>query len=315
MPLAKKDIPFVWARLPRAGLGNKLFVWARAYAFSALNQLPLSVSGWDHLQIGPLLRRERSLRRYGQSFRPSPRVSLFQRLKLLTGLPQIHEPGLISLSHADEHAAYVFSEIPHWRDMFGTLHPFRDLIRQSFYDMLSPHLHAELTSAPKPLIAVHVRQGDFRPLKPGEDFARVGSVRTPLDYFVDLITGIRRVCNRVIPVTIFSDGRPADLAPLLALESTELAQTYPDVLDLVLMSSSRLLICSAGSTFSYWAAFFADAPILLHPDHIHAPIRPADVNQHFFEGGVDGMAPDIWPELLKNNISNAFFAAETDHYN
>ena len=43
-----KDTPFSYchAELPKAGLGNKLFVWAKALALSRLNELPLVVSGW-----------------------------------------------------------------------------------------------------------------------------------------------------------------------------------------------------------------------------------------------------------------------------
>jgi hypothetical protein len=43
------------ARLPNAGLGNKLFIWAKAYMFSRLNGIPLRVTGWVQLQKGSVL--------------------------------------------------------------------------------------------------------------------------------------------------------------------------------------------------------------------------------------------------------------------
>src|SRR5262245_58768639 len=55
----------VLALLPNAGLGNKLFVWAKAGVFAHLNRLNSMVIGWTYPKIGPLLRGERSLRMYG----------------------------------------------------------------------------------------------------------------------------------------------------------------------------------------------------------------------------------------------------------
>ena len=48
----------VHAKLPRTGLGNKLTVWARAVVFAHNNNLPLITTGWWHIPIGTILRRE-----------------------------------------------------------------------------------------------------------------------------------------------------------------------------------------------------------------------------------------------------------------
>jgi hypothetical protein len=66
MKLEKK--PVVVADLPRAGLGNILFVWAKALIFSRLNNLPLEIIGWDKFKLGPWLRGERSKRDYSGSW-------------------------------------------------------------------------------------------------------------------------------------------------------------------------------------------------------------------------------------------------------
>jgi hypothetical protein len=58
---------------------------------------------------------------------------------------------------------------------------------------------------------------------------------------------------------------------------------------------------SAGSTFGYWAAFFSEAAVLLHPQHIHAPIRPADVNSRLFEGPTPAGVAEC-STLLRDNI-------------
>ena len=143
--------------------------------------------------------------------------------------------------------------------------------------------------------------GDFRHLQAGENFAQVGLVRTPLVYFIDLIRDIRQIAGKELHVTVFSDGEAEELAPLLAISGVQRANHNPDIVDLLLMAQSQLIICSAGSTFSYWASFLSEAPVLLHPDHIHQPLRPDDVNERYFEGGIRE-SPDRWPSLLRQNI-------------
>jgi hypothetical protein len=62
------------------------------------------------------------------------------------------------------------------------------------------------------VVAVHVRRGDFRSLRVGEDFAHVGLVRTADQYFADLIEQIRHVSGWDLPVTVFSDGTDDEIA-------------------------------------------------------------------------------------------------------
>jgi len=59
-------------------------------------------------------------------------------------------------------------------------------------------------------------------------------------------------------------------------------------------------VTSAGSTFSYWSGFLADAPLIMHPDHIYAPIRPVSINERFYEGP---LIPDNQPDLIVKNIT------------
>ena len=59
----------VVALLPTAGLGNKLFVWAKAEVFAMLNDMSNDTMGWTWPKIGPILRNERNLRMYGRYIR------------------------------------------------------------------------------------------------------------------------------------------------------------------------------------------------------------------------------------------------------
>lgn len=293
---------FCYAHLPRAGLGNMLLVWARALVYAYRSGSPLMTSSWTKLRVGPLLRRERSSRRYGSYFKPLHRISKPIRWWVLLTFPRIEEPSL-ELSHLGSHSRvlYVFRRIPHWSDYFGEIRGHREFVRAKLYESLSDRYLESIDRIEPPIVGVHVRCGDFRELRPGEDFSRAGLVRTPMSYFQEVIRSIRTIHGSEVPVTVFSDGHDDELAALLAMPNVWRAASNPDIVDLLLLSKSRLVVASAGSTFGYWAGFLADAPLILHPDHVYAPFRPDSVNRQFYEGGPRQPA-EAWPTLLKQNI-------------
>lgn len=295
---------YCYAKLPRAGLGNMLFVWARARIFAQLNDLPFAVSSWKHFNIGTFLRRERSKRIYAGYFSGTEEWGTLKSSWMLRNYTQVIEPPVAPLACGATHkTVYIFNQIPHWDNFFRDIKPQRQFIREEFYRVLAPVHRETVECASPPIIGVHVRQGDFRPLRIGEDFAQVGAVRTPLKYFEDVINNIRQVHGSSLPVTIFSDGHDHELAPLLEMPNVVRAEKNADVGDLLLLSASRIIVTSAGSTFSYWSAFLSDSPVIMHPDHIHASLRPVEVNKRFYEGAAVGAA-EAWPPLLQRNIKD-----------
>jgi hypothetical protein len=290
-----------WARLPNSGLGNKLFVWARAFTFSRLNKLPLVVTGWVKFQKAPIMAGG-DLRLYWNYFRSVREVSAFKRFWLRRSASVVCEPSIGAIATPTDPTIYEFSCIPHWSNMFGDLKPHREEVRDALLAMLTPARRRELAGAPKPQICVQVRMGDFRQLKPGEDFAKVGGVRTPLVYFTSLIQGIRKLHGTELPVLVVTDGKPGDLQELLCLPHVTMAPGNTKIVDILMMAKSKILIPSVGSTFGYWAGFLGDCAVIMHPDHIHEQIRPSSVNERFYEGPATG-PPDRWPNLLKANIA------------
>lgn len=182
-----------------------------------------------------------------------------------------------------------------------SLRDCRDLVKELIWSKLRPSLRLRVMQAPAPVVAVHIRLGDFRELKPGEEFRKVGSTRTPLDYFISTIEQIRVCHGADLPVTVFTDGYPSEIRSVLNLPAVLLATQSTPIVDLLLMSRAGLIVTSAGSTFGYWAGFLADAPVILHPDHIHAPHRPKWINERYFEGPAVGPC-ETWPDLLVRNI-------------
>jgi hypothetical protein len=193
--------------------------------------------------------------------------------------PLIEQHPINSISNT-----YLFSNCSEWGDYFAGLKEHRQLVLNLFWKILLPSIKKQVDAKESPQIGIHVRLGDFRKLRDGENFKQVGLVRTPEEYFVDTIYKIRKIHGIKTPVSIFTDGHKYELEKLLNLDNISIIEGNSDIVDLLLLSKSKVIICSAGSTFSYWAGFLSDSPIILHPEHIHAKIR---LEHHLFEGTLD----------------------------
>jgi hypothetical protein len=100
---------------------------------------------------------------------------------------------------------------------------------------------------------------------------------------------------------VFSDGSDGELGPLMAVENVHRAPAMVDVGHLAHMTRAKIIVASAGSTFSMWAGFLSDAALILHPDHIHAPIRPVDLHDRLYEGpAVENL--NEWNETLIKQV-------------
>lgn len=280
---------FVVCKLPKAGLGNQLFPLMKALVFARLNGVSASVIGYHQVKLGPYIRGERSKRNYlGYfTFEKTLFAETWDRIRInflsRTGYRVIEEPDLTVIDRS-HNAIYVFSRMPHWTDYFAQLKDFRPLVIELFWDAIRPSIIQQLGSVVPHKIGVHVRLGDFRKLKAGEDFAKVGAVRTPLNYFTEVVGKIRQVHGTSLEVGIFTDGKREELADILKLENVDVVNGKNDILDMLLLSKSKVIITSAGSTFSYWAGFISDALLIMHPEHLHASLRPVGLDFDVYEG-------------------------------
>jgi hypothetical protein len=150
-------------------------------------------------------------------------------------------------------------------------------------------------------IGVHIRMGDFRKLNVGEEF-KGGHVRTPESYFINIINGIRHLFGEDIKVNVFTDGYKNEFETIFNLKNIEMIEGNNDLIDMLLLSKSKIIVISTGSTFSYWAGFLSNAPMIMHPDHIHASIRNINKNDNIFEGSYDNAISSL--KLMKDEKRN-----------
>ncbi len=270
------------SRMPSAGLGNKLFCWAAGMVFSKKNNCAHYITGLTRLHVGPFVRREKSKRFYKGYFLNERLISPFSTL--------LWPKYVIPQKHCDQKinkpGVYYFEEIPHWKDHFVTLKNYRPIIKEAFWKTLTSKIISKVNGYSTPVIGIHIRMGDFRTLTEGEDFSKTGGARTPLDYFESAINKIRNILGDHTPVSVFSDGKNEELSQILNLKNVKRVPDDLDIVHLALLSKSKVIIMSAGSTFSFWAGFLSDGILVNHYQHLHAPFRPESFNKQMYEGGI-----------------------------
>ncbi len=295
----------VVCRLPKAGLGNHLYPLMNALVFGRLNNLPVIIIGYHHLKIGPYLRKEKIKRKYNGYFTFQKNIigETIDRARVYIYAKRFEtmkEPPVEKIAGpVPSNKLYLFEKLPTYHNYFIHLKGHRELVKELLYSVINPAILAEVEKSPKPVIGVHIRMGDFRKLKQGEDFSRVGHVRTPEHYFIDVVNAIRKINGKSLPVSLFTDGYRHEFEEIFSLDNITMIEGNADIVDLLLLSRSSILVAANGSTFSYWAGFLADAPLIKHPDHLYAAFRPDEINGHFYEGPL--LHDNIDP-LLKKNI-------------
>lgn len=270
--------------LPRYGLANKLITWAKAWVWCNNNNVDLHTNGWVHFPIGSILRKENRLRWYQGFFKSDKRVHFRFWHKEQT-IKSINDQPLSGIKR------FGFKATPYISDL-KELQTFQHQIKNAFYDMISQEQINKCNQQEVPIIGVHIRRGDF---------VKTGS-SVHLDYYINTIEKIRKISKKELPVTVFSDGFECELLPVLSLPNTKLFKSVNDLVDLLVLSKSRILITSLSSSYSYWAAFFSDGIIIHHPKTWVKQCRPDSINNSVFEGLVNWDSE--LPELLKKNMAD-----------
>ena len=248
-----KSIVFI--KLPKAGLGNKLIIWAHGINFSESNDLTNYVFGWFDFKIGPILRNEKKKRLYFGFFKKTKLDFLFF-YKLLF-FKKVYNPIYFSQT---KKIIYIFDTLPEFPNYLVGIEHNRDLIRKQFYNIINPKHFSYFSKLECPILSVHIRRSDFK-INANIEVGSICNTQTPLTYFKDKIFEFRKKYNSTLPVTVFTDGNYNEIRDLLLLEDVKLARKNIDIIDILLMANSKYLITSPGSTFSLWAMFISKAEI------------------------------------------------------
>lgn len=259
---------FVYVDLPKAGLGNKLIVWGRAFKFAKENNLNLHRNSWFYFNLGPWLRRERKKRTYFYYFSSWKFKSIILTI-IISFIPKkfiIWNPSRIE--NNNNFRIYFFKWDDYFYDFFLDNFKNKNLLNDGLLLELTSKIRIKVKKLSGPEIGVHIRRGDWK----------YSSWWIYNAYYIKRIKEIRlKTGIENLPVTIFSDGREDELKDILQLDNVSIAKNSEDIVDMFQLSLSKYIILSRGSSFGYWAAFLSESIVILHPeDEINKIIEVAN---------------------------------------
>jgi hypothetical protein len=271
IPMRARTTPWIYPSLPGgpdygiiriagAGIGNCLYVYFHAVVLAKQANGRLIAPTWSSVKIGPLLRMERSLRRYGTMFcaHPDEAHGPMKAVRLASLWPG-HTRIQLGIGQTASVAPAGLTIVQAKEFSFEGLHQHRTMIRDRLLEILSTPPAVRPNWGAGDYAAAHIRLGDFVQEQPEQiQTGRVPNMRISLTWYEQVIRRVRSVFPD-LPICIFSDGREQELAEILALEGVSLRREPTDIADLLALAQAKLLIGS-NSTFSRWAAFLGDMP-------------------------------------------------------
>ena len=247
-------------RLGGAGLGNLLFLWARAVALSYTYNLRLVSPTWRTIKVGPLLRGERDKRWYWDLFHGrSHYIRGFDKLKALTR-PRITEQDYLD-TQSKESVGQKLVVCQGARALFTPFLANAETVRQELWAITRDKHKPHGVEALRKTAVVNIRLGDFLPatmedVEQGKDNRRV-----PMDWYLRLVELLRSAISDSMPILVVSDGSESDLAEIMSLPHTRRLDSTSAIEQLLAIGSAGVLIAS-GSTFSMWGSFIGGMPVI-----------------------------------------------------
>jgi hypothetical protein len=299
--LMMRSSTFCYSTLPNAGLGNRLFPWARSIVYSHLHGVQRLATLWWNIKIGPVLRRESDWRWYfGQFQRSRSELGFIASGLIRLTQPCLNEPTELTLAPTRTGVVSFANML----GCFAQLNPYHELINKELLHSIIPkwakHGHGE----PIAPIAIHIRRGDFKTVASLEDLKTTGSARTPLDWFIETLRLVRRQAGRDVPAMVMTDGSKEELAQLYAEPNTTAVTTGSAIGDLLALSRAKFLIGSGGSTFSLWGAFLSQCPAVFVPGQ--DPVWYNFKNQSgWYVGVLDPWKPEVildWKAIVRERF-------------
>lgn len=247
---------YVYCRTTRAGLGNELFPVIRAALIADDRGIAELEPVWIRPRLGPMIRGERDKRRYHTLFKRPGARAIAVRALVLFAAQRFDESDQKIRGGLPGHGVIVVT------GMGGCFEDFQG--RHSLVlSKLESRSRNHSTRQNSANVAMHVRLGDFSGAANSGVIGRNES--TSIDWFIDVAVAI---VDSGLAVTVFSDGKDSELAPLLSVPSVSRAPSGTALSELFDMSGHAFIVGS-GSTYTAWGAFLADKPLLLFPGTNH----------------------------------------------
>jgi hypothetical protein len=286
------------AIIPRYGLGNCLFPWARAEIFAHRTGARMLRPCWFKPKVGPYIRREPDKRAYW---------TLFQGSDYLSGIEWYRARWLLS-SHRERAEWYnERSESPSdglciftgmTRPDAAPKHFFKGIagneafLLTRFLRMARRETYVSVFD-PDPYIAIHLRRGDLALSLKGRHPANV-----PDGWYADALRVVRTLPElRDVKVKLITDTESHEVEALRRVDGVQVVDFGNAVGNLMALAGACLLIGTGYSTYSQWAAFFGGMPVIYSPNYIPPSCRPGINDQY------EGQLGKAVPRKLADDLS------------
>jgi len=283
-----------------AGLGTRLFPWAKSKIFSQQHQIPMLYPQWVQPRLGPLLRGGIDLHCYTTQIlllnlfykQPDEVGGLKRQLLQRKAKKQLVAEGFEFFIDQVKDKEDVILQFKLDEGYFETLHGFDQFLLQHLRSMTKKRwlkLADDVGDVP---IAINVRCGnDFREAKTEQDYYTKGAIKSPLQWYMDSLTSVREAIGYAAKAIVVSDGTPEQLQGLLDMENVVFHRPGCAISDLLLLSRAQIFIASGGSSFSAWASFLGQMPTISHPGQSLTWFKAQ--NRHgYYVGEFSPAAPD-----------------------
>lgn len=242
-----------------AGLGNKLFPWARGVVFAQENNFRMIDPIWFSPRGAAVTRGginyAKAIKKiwlYNNFIKRATDVSTFKNLLL-------SKNTFISCSDLnDANNQLALHKNADFLFRWNTNHDFADLlshralITAALNEIAHPKSKAFVQQqSDKAFIGINIRTGkDFI----NKHSNKKGYLQTEMDWFVEALREIRKT-HTDLPALVVSDGGNNELKKILEEPNTTLLDSSNAIEDLLVLSHSTILLGSGNSTFSAWASF------------------------------------------------------------
>jgi len=253
------------ADLGRYGLGHRLLAWARCVIWCQQTGAQMLAPNWLGFPIGPWIRKEPDKRLYFPLFRSDAYISGWRRMQVLMSASRVDALQLADAGPNQRGARVVVLKNAVSGDAdryFPTFLGHHELLLRELRRMTRPKFLPAANNVPH--IAIHVRLGDFLKVSEAQIKAGAHNVRLPIEWYGDVLTGLRERLGSTVPAVVYSDGSDDNLGPLLAINNVMRAPGGTAITHMLSMSQAALLI-GTGSGMSLWASFLGQVPRVCFP--------------------------------------------------
>jgi hypothetical protein len=240
-------------RISGMGLANCLFIFARAIVIAHKTNAKLINPTWEQLNFGTYLRREHDKRHYQGLFQVVG-VRGLKKYYLINTLPTINENTVKKLSALSTEKPLLI-KVEGLQNYYQAFIEDRILVTNKILSSINTTLLQSLNEQCfSQTIGIHIRLGDYH-----------ASAKAALSWYAILLQKIDKITLQRFKFLVFSDGSTDELAPILCL-NIDIERVYfgTSIADLVALSACSLIVGS-NSTFSGWASFIGNKPLLIPP--------------------------------------------------